>query len=146
MYLIDSSVILPCLWKTTKQAHLHYLAERAEEEAPAISVITRFEVFAGTTEEFLETNRLFLDAFQHTEVTSEIADAAGRLFYDWSKKGKRLESNDLLIGATAAVLGLLLITKNLRHFPYLEEIDRSVVEYASQKGKQTRETVYILKP
>jgi predicted nucleic acid-binding protein len=145
MYLIDTSVILPCLWKTTKQSYLKLLEDLSEDEAPAISVITRFEVLAGTVEDFLEANKRFLDGFRQIDVTQEVADRAGRLFFEWSRKGQTLSANDLLIGASVITHGLVLATKNAKHFPYLSKVDQYVIEYQSRKKRKVEEPIHILR-
>ena len=144
MFLIDTSVILPCLWKTTRHSHLQLLKDLSEDETPAISVITRFEVLAGTIKNFEEANRRFLNGFLQIEVGSEIADYAGTLFYEWSRKGHTLTADDLLIGASAQVHNWVLVTKNARHFPYLHRLEQRVIEYESRTRKKTREVVSLL--
>lgn len=144
VYLIDTSVILPCLWKATKPSHLKLLERLSEEEPPSISVISCFEVLAGTVQEYLEANRRFLNGFRMIEVTQEIADIAGRLYYRWAKKGSVLPSNDLLIGASAAAHGLILVTKNAKHFPYLKDLDEYEIEYQSRSGRKTTEVIHLL--
>ncbi len=144
MNLVDTSVILPCLWRTTRQSYLELLEKIAEDEAPGISVITRFEVLAGTVPEFVNLNTRFLDGFLQVEVTKVIADFAGRLFYDWSKKGHTLTANDLFIGASAVIGDAVLVTRNAKHFPYLRKLNEYLVTYESRKKTKIRETICFL--
>jgi predicted nucleic acid-binding protein len=144
-YLIDTSVIVPCLRRATKPAYLRFLETLSDEETPVISVITRFEVFAGTVAEYLDANRRFLDGFQQITVTAEVADEAGRLCYDWSRKGFTLAANDLIIGASTRIHELSLVTNNLRHFPYLGKLKEVTLSYQSSKRRTTTEVVYLLR-
>ncbi len=145
MFLIDTSVILPCLWRSTREPHVNLLLELGEDEAPVVSVITRFEVLYGTIPEFLQMNLGFLDAFQQLEIGPEISDRAGVLFRDWKKKGHNLAANDLLIGASAQIHEMNLVTKNVKHFPYLTAAESRKLQYLSRAGRKTTDTIYFLR-
>ncbi len=90
-------------------------------------------------------NRGFLDAFQQLEIDPVIADRAGLLFHDWKKKGHSLTANDLLIGATAQIHDLALVTKNAKHFPYLTAAETRKLQYLSRAGRKTSETIYFMR-
>lgn len=144
MLLVDTSVILPCLRRSTKQAFLALLSELADEDAPAISMMTRFEVMAGTPDEHREVNRRFLDGFTQVGADGGIADLAGRLFFEWMRKGHTLSPADLFIGATAKAHAFVLLTGNSRHFPYLKERERRTIHYQSAKSRRTSDTLYFM--
>lgn len=73
------------------------------------SVITRVELFAGTTGTDL-TARL-LSAFRELPVDRAVAERAGRI-----RRETALRMPDALIAATAVEHQLALVTRNRRHF------------------------------
>jgi len=77
------------------------------------SVITRAELFAGTTATGAADT--LLRPFQEIEVDRDIAERAGGLR---RKTGIRLP--DALIAATALAAGLALVTRNRRDFAGIE--------------------------
>ena len=61
-----------------------------------------------------------LARLRYYEITPEVAQKAGRLKYDWARKGHSLSLADVIIAATSLHHGLTLITDNLKHFPMPE--------------------------
>ncbi len=53
-------------------------------------------------------------------MTKEIAKLSGSLKQKYAKKGNSLSISDVIIGATALTYRLILITKNIRHYPFSE--------------------------
>jgi len=53
------------------------------------------------------------------EVNASTADLAGRYVYRFRQGGLILHLEDELIGATAVVEGLILVTRNVGQFPML---------------------------
>ncbi|MHB1377895.1 MAG: PIN domain-containing protein, partial [Candidatus Humimicrobiaceae bacterium] len=62
----------------------------------------------------------FIGSLYYFGVTKEIARAAGTLKQKYVKKGKTLSTTDVIIAATAITYGLILITKNVKHYPFPE--------------------------
>jgi predicted nucleic acid-binding protein len=91
----------------------------AEVTVPAISVVTRSEVFAGCHAHEEQATRAVLDRFETIPVHAPIADLAGRYIYQFRRRGLLLHLEDALIGATALVEGYILVTRNVGHFPML---------------------------
>jgi len=90
-----------------------------KEALPSISVLTRTEVFAGChPHEEAATTRL-VNRFESIRVYTPIADLAGKYVYAFRKRGLIFHLEDALIGATAAREGLILVTRNMTHFPML---------------------------
>ena len=85
-----------------------------------ISVVTRTEILAGMRPH--EENRTMdlMDSLVSLPVDAAIADRAGRLIYQYARKGVALALPDTLIAATALIHGLALATTNVRHFPLPE--------------------------
>lgn len=59
---------------------------------------------------------------QTIPVTREVAEKAGELRYNYSKKGQVLPTVDTLIAATCIISNYCLVTRNIRHYP-MSEID-----------------------
>ena len=73
------------------------------------SVITRAELFAGTTASEAVTR--LLSAFRELPVDREVAERAGRI-----RRESGLRLPDALVAATAVAHGLALATRNRRDF------------------------------
>lgn len=73
------------------------------------SVITRAELFAGTTGTEMVVR--LLSAFRELPVDREVAERAGRI-----RRESGLRLPDALVAATAVVHGLALATRNRRDF------------------------------
>ncbi|MGH3846328.1 MAG: type II toxin-antitoxin system VapC family toxin [Pseudonocardiaceae bacterium] len=86
------------------------------------SVVVRAEVLAGMRPHGIERTRELLDAFEWQPVDEAIAEEAGRLGRRWLPSHCRIDTADLLIAATANTLGLLLMTRNIRHFPMFPDL------------------------
>ena len=63
---------------------------------------------------------MFLDGLECYPITAAIARRAGRLKWDWSRKGRTLALDDMLIAAAALEHGLTLMTDNRIDFPMRE--------------------------
>lgn len=107
-YLLDSNILIYHL-NGELEATL-FLTTHLNQSA--ISVITYLEVlsFDFTKEEEAKVRRL-LEKFPILEVTKEIGDQAVR-----NRKEKKIKVPDNLIGATAQVHGLTLVTRNTSDF------------------------------
>lgn len=116
-YLLDTNFVIGLLRGAS--AYWDYLDKLVDETAPAISAITRSEIFAGCHphEERATTN--LLGRFEAIAIQSSIADLAGRYVYQYRKGGLMINLEDALIGSTAALEGLVLVTRNVGHFPML---------------------------
>jgi predicted nucleic acid-binding protein len=117
--LLDTNFLIGLL--RGAQPYWHRLEELLERTAPAISAITRAEIYAGChPREEADTVRL-LSCFKIVPIGSEIADLAGRYVYRFARRGVTLHLEDALIGATAVYEQLVLITQNVNHFPMLAQ-------------------------
>lgn len=116
-YLLDTNFVIGLL--RGFQAYWDYLDALLKESLPAVSCITRAEVYAGChPAEKAGTTRL-LNHFEAIPVFSDAADLAGQYVYLFSRQGKTLHIEDALIGATAVTEGMKLVTQNVIHFPML---------------------------
>ena len=116
-HLLDTNFVIGLLRGVS--FYWEYLDKLVEQDVPSISAVTRSEIFAGCHphEEGATTN--LLSRFETIAVNDSIADLAGKYVYQFRKRGLTLHLEDALIGATAVVEGLILITRNVGHFPML---------------------------
>lgn len=83
---------------------------------PAISVVTRAELFAGRSAR-PDDLRAFLAPFLEHPVTAPVAEVAGTL-----RRTAGIALADALIAATALATGRALMTRNDRHFRAIEDL------------------------
>jgi len=116
-HILDTNFVIGLLRGVS--SYWDYLERLVEEAVPTISVVTRSEIFAGCHphEERATTN--LLDRFETVSIYVSISDLAGKYIYQFRKRGLTLHLEDSLIGATAVVEGLTLVTRNVDHFPML---------------------------
>ena len=81
------------------------------------SEVTRLEVLAGMRASEEEATRSLLSALVWHPVDAEVAEVAGRLGREWLPSHRNIDSADLAIAATAQMVGLPLLTLNVRHYP-----------------------------
>jgi hypothetical protein len=116
-YLLDTNFIIGVL--RGAGPYFDYLDRLVDEAVPAISATTRAEVFAGCHTHEERATKYLLDRFETIPVDASIADLAGRYIYRFRRSRVTLHLEDALIGATAAAGGLVLVTRNVAHFPML---------------------------
>jgi len=90
---------------------------RRGRDAIAYSVITRTELFAGPTEQEPRVARL-LAPFRELAVDRQIAETAGQL-----RRAHDVLLPDALIAATALLHELQLVTRNVRDFRSIPELE-----------------------
>jgi predicted nucleic acid-binding protein len=112
--LVDTSVIIDVLRGVDDAAEA--LTTSRREGVLHSSVVVRAEVLAGMRPNEESRTRALLDAFEWHPVDLAISEEAGRLGREWLAS-HRLDAADLLIAATARIMGASLLTRNVRHFP-----------------------------
>lgn len=115
-YLLDSDVLIWVL-----RGRRETLQRLEGLEGPlGVSVVSRAEIWAGAREaEHRAIEALFLSLTTYV-VDAAVADMAGDFLRRSLRGGKALELADALIGATAVIHGLSLVTYNVSHFPMPE--------------------------
>jgi hypothetical protein len=86
------------------------------------SVITRAEVLAGMRDAEAAPTLAMLRSLSWLPVDLAIADHAGALAHRHRSAHPTIGLPDYLIAATADLLGLRLLTRNVRHFPMLPRL------------------------
>lgn len=102
-HLVDSDVLIDILRGARR---LYWKAD----DAPAISVLTRAELFAGRSADPAQL-REFLAGYEEIPVDRDIAERASLL-----RSSTGLRMADAVVAATALGTQRVLVTRNRRHF------------------------------
>jgi tRNA(fMet)-specific endonuclease VapC len=115
-YLLDTTAIIDYL---RDKSGVPELLEKFCSEGGLLccSPINIVEVYAGMKDKEKASTDEFLNSLECYETDREIANLAGELKRNYSKKGITLSTPDVLIAATAIKKHLMLVTNNARHFP-----------------------------
>ena len=117
--VVDTSVLIDYL-RGDERARDVLQRERAAAPLHA-SEITRLEVLAGMRAGEEAGTLGLLSVLIWHPVDQEIAEEAGALGRRWLPS-HRIDAADLAIAATALSLGARLLTRNVRHFPMLADL------------------------
>ena len=93
-FLIDTNILIYALQRRSGPVFHDFLFQLTARGLSFISVISRFEVLAGTTEAFKKSNKTFMDSFPCLDMTREISDRAAGLFRDYKKRGLTVDNED----------------------------------------------------
>lgn len=119
--LFDTDILIGYFRKRPEIKDIIDKVKRSEIEA-FISVITEAEIYSGSLKDDDDLRiEALLSYFHRIPVDSGIAKRAGKLRAKYFKK-YRLRTPDALIAASAEKMSLVLMTKNLKHFEFIEEI------------------------
>jgi hypothetical protein len=123
MLLIDSDIIIDGA-RGNEQA-IEFLGKNALQHVLAISTITHLELLAGcrNSREWTLTQAT-VHQFAELELTPEISRLAVTLFDNY-RLSHGIAMADSLIAATALSHGIPLVSKNQRHFRYIENLNLS---------------------
>ncbi|MFC2156017.1 type II toxin-antitoxin system VapC family toxin, partial [Acidobacteriota bacterium] len=89
-----------------------------------ISTITLYELFAGAiNEEKRKDIYDFIALVKILPFTSETAERAGEIYLSLRGQNELIDVRDILIGATALVHNLPIITLNVNHFARIKELE-----------------------
>lgn len=115
-HILDTNVLILHLRERPDITQL--LRQWGQDGTLYISTIVRTELLTGMRPHEEKRTMALLDSMVSLPVDAAIADRAGRLIYQYARKGITLALPDTLIGATALVHVLTLATTNVRHFPF----------------------------
>jgi predicted nucleic acid-binding protein len=118
-YLLDTSVIIDVLNRKRARDTL-LLRLLTEGHLLACCPINVTEVYAGMRSHEQARTDILVDSLQYVEITRDIAKHAGRLKFEWARKGVTLSTPDTTIAAVALAHTLILITDNRKHYPMSE--------------------------
>ncbi len=115
-FLLDTNIIVDVLRKRNGR---HLLVEQFLNQGQPIAScpITITEIFAGMRPHEEKPTRAFMRSLLFFEITKEIAEDAGLLKAQYSKRGKTISFQDASIAAVCITYGCTLVTENIKDFP-----------------------------
>ena len=118
-FLLDTNVIIDALRKRNNR---HLLVEQFLDEGQPLAScpITITEIYAGMRPHEEKPTRAFMRSLLFLGITKEIAEQAGLLKAQYSKRGKALSFQDASIAAVCIAHGCTLVTENTSDFPVPE--------------------------
>ena len=117
-YLLDSCVLVRHLRRHKPTTDL--LSTLVLEGKVGIATISRTEIIEGMREHEREATLRLLDSLPAYPLDVSIADLAGEYIRRYRAQGITLDKPDAIIGATAVLHDLVLVTYNPKHFPMPE--------------------------
>jgi predicted nucleic acid-binding protein len=118
-YLVDTNVLINAL--NGKQGHRELLRDQvAQGHRLGTCTVILAELFSGIKPADLSTIEAFASTLTWYPASPAIARRAGRLRYEYLRRGVTIGLPDLLIAATALEHGLTLLTVNRKDFPMPE--------------------------
>jgi tRNA(fMet)-specific endonuclease VapC len=119
MYCLDTNIIVNYL-RGDKET-LSKLNEVSHDTEIFITPLTLCELFRGAylskdSEIKLKLIKEFTDSFVLLEFDEKVCIEYGKEYARLSKLGKITENIDLMIACFAKVNGLILVTRNIKHF------------------------------
>lgn len=107
--LIDTDALIDYYRKRLKlpSGYIYYVSE-----------VSVYEYIRGTKSPE-EAKMLLEESFASIKLENEIIVKASEIWRDLRKKGEIIDDRDLLVGSTAIVYDLKLMTKNQQHFKRL---------------------------
>jgi len=115
---VDTSVLIDYLCDHPGAVAL--LEERRRDGRLHASEITRLEILAGMRPSEEDATRSLFGALVWHPVDADVAEEAGWLGRRWLPSHHTIDSADLAVAATARLMGVPLLTMNVRHFPMFE--------------------------
>jgi tRNA(fMet)-specific endonuclease VapC len=117
--LLDTTVLIDVLRDRRGRRKL-LASEVSQGHSLGTTAINIAEVHAGMRPREEAATEVFLSSLECHPITAAIARTAGRLKRDWSRRGRTIDLDDLLIAASALEHGLTLMTDNVGDFPMTE--------------------------
>jgi predicted nucleic acid-binding protein len=118
-YLADTSLILDLInGRNNRRNFVRQLLQPGDTLGHC--TVALIEVYTGMRPGEERITDEYFSRLLYYEVAADIARAAGRLRYDWRRKGEALSLADAAIAAVAMHHNLLLLTDNQKHFPMLQ--------------------------
>lgn len=113
--LFDTDVLIDILKNNSKTIEQVKQLTK-ESEGFYCSTINLAEIFAGMRTNEDGRTRQLLEGLSYFDVTMQIAELAGRMKF--KTKTHVLWLDDCLIAATAIINECILVTKNIKHYPF----------------------------
>lgn len=122
-HLVDTAILIDHLNGRPEARHaLTRLAQ--ESEGLHASVLTKIEVLAGMLPAEEKATRSLFTLFRWVPVDDPIAERAGDMAREYSRRYPGIDLTDYVIAATVEALRATLVTLNTKHFPMVTLKDR----------------------
>ncbi len=112
-YIIDTNILIDILRDKKKANFLDPFISKGQI---LCSVLTKSEILAGVREKEREDTEKLISKIAHIEVSYEIANIAGEYLNKYLKSFD-IDIVDAIIAASAKVIGGIVVTKNIKHYP-----------------------------
>lgn len=119
--LLDTSILIDYFRKTNKSNSVLYQLTLSFEQL-AISSITEFEIYVGSTPSQKEFWTKLFQEIKIYNFDSETAQVAAELNISLKKTRNQIAIPDLFIAATALKNNISLATLNLKHFVRIQNL------------------------
>ena len=119
LLLLDTNIIVDVLRRRNER---HLLVENLLEQGQPLAscAITVTEVYAGMRPPEEKPTRAFMKSLVFLSATEEIAERAGELKARYSKRGRSLSLQDVMIASVCIAYSCTLVTENVKDFPMPE--------------------------
>lgn len=117
-YLVDTNLIIEHSKDIPRSVEL--LRKLKEQNDLFCSVISITEFRVGLTKNVEWQIKKLEETYIPLDVTSKIAELAGEYLQKYIPKVLKFDISDAIIAATAIENKLILVTRNLKHFPMPE--------------------------
>jgi|JI102314DRNA_FD_contig_61_1976865_length_1127_multi_2_in_0_out_0_1 tRNA(fMet)-specific endonuclease VapC len=114
MILLDTSILIEYYRKKDKKDTL--LFKLSETHSFSISVVTKYELLAGTKPDKLSFTLSIIQNMKVLELNEKCIDIAIEIFNELKSKNQIIEVPDIFIAATAIHNKLPIATLNTNHF------------------------------
>jgi predicted nucleic acid-binding protein len=115
-FLLDTSIIIDAI--NDRRGRRQLLSDLLDQgNTLGCCPINITEIYAGLRSGEEHSTRNFLRSLNLYPLTWPVAELAGLLKRDYSRKGKTLNLGDVIIAATAIHHSLTLLTDNVKDFP-----------------------------
>ena len=119
--LVDTSILIDFYRKTDKNKTV-WLSLVKQEFQFAISAITKYEIYAGATENQLQFWNSILQEITVIPFDELTVDKAVQINAKLKLKRKQIDLADLFIASTAIAYNLPFSTLNIKHFDRIDEL------------------------
>jgi predicted nucleic acid-binding protein len=122
MILLDSSILIE-LFRSSKKENSTFYKLATEENHFGISIITHYEVFAGSNEKQDSFWREFTAAIDILDFDLKSSEQAVKIYKQLKKANKLIDLADILIAATAISNEIPIATLNFNHFERIKNLN-----------------------
>ena len=122
MILLDSSVLIELFRTSDKEKTLFYQLASIDNDF-AISIITHYEIFTGSSDKQDSFWTEFLDTIEILDLDVKTSEEAVKIYKQLKKTNKMIDLADILIAATSISNDIPVATLNLKHFGRIKGLE-----------------------